>query len=168
MSFVDMSPVDRTDECRFVDVAVDVPRPGFFTYQWLLSELPALGARVIVPWGAARRVGVVWQVHDRLPSTIDLHKLKPVLGVLNELAVMPLEWRKLIEFASTYYHYPIGPTVHDALPKLLKTLGTKGSGVVTVRRLAEKLRSEPIEHATLGAVAPESIAANAMADHALM
>ncbi len=122
----------------WVDVAVDVPRPDLFTYTWTLEEPPQPGMRVVIPWGNKKRVGIVWTVSDRPPG-YDVSKLKGVLQVLNECPPLGADWRLLMEFAASYYHYPIGQAAIEALPKSLRTLGTKGSGLQSVKQLLKRL-----------------------------
>ena len=122
----------------WVDVAVDVPKALLFTYLWVDDMQPEAGMRVVIPWGNKKRIGIVWNInHDQTLKGQD--RIKPIHMVLNECGSMSEEWIQLIEFAANYYHYPVGQAALDAIPKPLKTLGTKGAGLTSVKRLIDKL-----------------------------
>jgi primosomal protein N' (replication factor Y) len=103
-----------------VRVALDMPLRRLFDY------LPASGssfrakpgARVRVPFGRQRLVGIVHSL--AASSTVPAEKLKPLLEVIDEDPVVDAEVLELIEFAAQYYHHPIGEVMSAALPKLAR------------------------------------------------
>ncbi|KZE28377.1 replication restart helicase PriA, partial [Crenobacter luteus] len=98
-----------------VEVALDVPLPGTFTYL-ADSPLPA-GTRVAVPFGPRRLAGVVLGAGAQEG---DANKLKRVDAVLDELPPLPADWLELVRFVAGYYHAPIGQVVATALPTALR------------------------------------------------
>ena len=101
-------------------VALDTPLRRLFDY--LLPDtgvIPQVGTRVRVPFGAQRLVGVVcgYAQESELPQA----KLKRVLDVLDAEPVVDERVMELIEWASQYYHHPMGEVLAAALPKLART-----------------------------------------------
>ncbi len=78
------------------------------------------GQRVIVPFGKRHVVGIIL----RIPSStlIEKDKLKFVIDVLDERPIMDESIIKLSEWASDYYHYPLGEVLFGILPKRLREL----------------------------------------------
>ncbi|MFN7834756.1 MAG: primosomal protein N' [Burkholderiaceae bacterium] len=134
------APCENNNEGSIVGIAIDIPRPGLFSYRWFLADEPCLGSRVLVPWGTKRRVGVVWQI-DPPSNDIAPENLKSVIAVLDPNGLLDTAWRRLLQFAADYYHYPIGAAIHDALPKSLKALGARSEGLQSTRRALERWRS---------------------------
>jgi primosomal protein N' (replication factor Y) len=101
----------------FVDVAVPVPLTHVLTYGAPASLGPITpGARVLVPLGPRRIVGVAVGTPASLP--VDTSRIKDVLEILDhEPAVPPELLRFLLELAS-YYLAPIGEVLRLAVPPL--------------------------------------------------
>ncbi len=60
----------------FCDVALPVPLERLFTYA-VKDVVPSIGARVLVPFGGQRLVGVVIRVHAEAPADgIDVKPLQ--------------------------------------------------------------------------------------------
>ncbi len=105
------------DDIYYYQVALNVVLPKTFTYA---STQPiALGTRVLVSFNRRLLVGVVWQEISVDEIEFDVAKVLPIQEVFADGFVFSEPWRKLIEFASQYYHYPIGQTVATALPAAL-------------------------------------------------
>jgi primosomal protein N' (replication factor Y) len=95
-------------------VALDTPVRRLFDY--LPSQDAALpGARVRVPFGRQRLVGVVQSV--AADSELPRDKLKRVLEVIDREPVLDAAVMELLEWASQYYHHPLGEVISAALPK---------------------------------------------------
>ncbi len=105
----------------YYQIAIDVPLPQLFTYRSEI-EIP-LGSRVKVRFGSRGFVvGVVWQSIAVSHIDFDLAKIQPVIEVLDDGFIFDDNWRRYMNFASQYYHYPIGQTMATSLPKdLLQT-----------------------------------------------
>lgn len=80
----------------------------------------AAGDRVVVPFGARERVGVVVEVGDG--SEVASARLKSIVRVLDNAPRLSAEWLELMRFLSSYYQRPLGETVAGALPPRLRSL----------------------------------------------
>ncbi|MFT5063478.1 MAG: primosomal protein N' (replication factor Y) [Gammaproteobacteria bacterium] len=107
---------DITSE-QVVSVAVFAPLRQCYSY--LAPHNAVLGARVIVPFGASERVGVVVAVD----ADGEREKLKPVRELLDQSALFPADCVKLLLWAERYYQHPVGEIFATALPSKLKNGG---------------------------------------------
>jgi primosomal protein N' (replication factor Y) len=97
-----------------LEVAIAVPLNQTFDY--LCDSETPVGARVKVPFGAKKVVGIV--LANKTKS--DFKKLKSVEEVLD---VAPIFDQPILDFlfwAANYYHHPIGEVLLSALPKNLR------------------------------------------------
>jgi primosomal protein N' (replication factor Y) len=90
-----------------------------------LSELAtAPGSLVRVPLGQRELLGVVWD--DTAPDARDVgfdpNKLRPVSAVLDALPPLTASWRRLIDFAASYYQRSAGEVALAALPPQLREM----------------------------------------------
>jgi primosomal protein N' (replication factor Y) len=99
-------------------VALDVPLPRLFDYACDDATAADVGRRVVVPFGARARVGVVVEVCDRTDVPAD--KLRDAAGVLRDVPALAPDWLALARFTADYYHRPLGEVVHAALPPRLR------------------------------------------------
>ncbi|HEX4006867.1 MAG TPA: primosomal protein N' [Acidobacteriaceae bacterium] len=95
----------------FCDVAVPVPLDRVFTYA-VGDEVPAIGARVLVPFRNEKLAGVVVKVHDD-PPPVDA---KPLLGILDAEAVLSPQLLELGQWIAQYYLAPVGEVLRSMLP----------------------------------------------------
>src|SRR5579864_1266935 len=98
---------------EFCDVALPVPLDALFTYR--LSQdlpLPAIGARVLVPFRSERKVGVVVALHDKPPKV----KIKAVLDVLDSEPIVSDNLVRLAQWIAHYYLAPLGEVFRSMLP----------------------------------------------------
>ncbi|UCE31506.1 MAG: primosomal protein N' [Burkholderiales bacterium] len=110
-----------TEVPRLAQVALDVPLPGPFDYRVPDSmAMPAIGQRVVVPWGKRRLVGLV-QARPRATEFAP-ERIRPILRILDEMPALPASWWQLVEFAAAYYHRSAGEIALPALPKPLRTV----------------------------------------------
>jgi primosomal protein N' (replication factor Y) (superfamily II helicase) len=102
-------------------VALDTPLRQLFDYlppPPAAGPAPLIGARVRVPFGRRRLVGVVMAIAER--SEVPAARLKPIFEVLDReplldgAALGPLAW------AARYYHHPVGEVLASALPRALR------------------------------------------------
>jgi primosomal protein N' (replication factor Y) len=97
----------------YCDVALPVPLDQAFTYE--LGELEAeVGARVMVPFGGQRLVGVVVGLHDVAPG--DEVEVKRVQQVMDESALLPDELMELGKWVAAYYCAPLGEVLRGMMP----------------------------------------------------
>ena len=98
----------------FCEVALPVPLDRTFTYA--VGEgrpVPAVGARVLVPFGGQRLSGVVVGVHDRVPAEFEA---KPVQQVLDDGPLLPDDLLRLAAWIAAYYVAPMGEVLRGMLP----------------------------------------------------
>ncbi len=97
----------------FCDVALPVPLDQAFTYA-VDGALPAVGARVLVPFGGQKLMGVVVRVHQDAPA--EGFEVKAVQQVLDEAALLSDELMKLGGWIAQYYVAPLGEVLRGMLP----------------------------------------------------
>ena len=98
-----------------MQVAVPVPLRRLFDYRWE-GERPAPGARVRVPFGRRKLVGVV--VSHRPASAP--RRLRAIGETLDDGNLFGDELLELLLWAARYYHHPLGEALHTALPQALR------------------------------------------------
>ena len=104
-----------------LQVALDAPLRRIFDYRAPVDPgrcRPQPGARVRVPFGRRQLVGVILGLTDH--SEVPADKLRAAIEVLDAEPVFDARLRELLEFASRYYHHPVGEVVAAALPKLAR------------------------------------------------
>jgi primosomal protein N' (replication factor Y) len=98
---------------NFCDVALPVPLDRSFTYE-VNGAVPSVGARVLVPFGGQRLMGVVLRVHDDLP--VDAAAIKPVQQVLDDAPLLSNELMHLAKWIAQYYVAPLGEVLRGMMP----------------------------------------------------
>ena len=106
-----------------LQVALDTPLRRVFDYLPPTPDLPAqaaplLGARVLVPFGRQRLIGILVGIVSE--STVPLPKLKAALEFLDDRPVFDPVTFELLRWAADYYHHPIGEVYAAALPAALR------------------------------------------------
>jgi len=76
------------------------------------------GMRVYVPFGRREMIGVILEVVSQ--SDIATHKLKRIKNVIDERPLITKKLLQLYQWASDYYHYPLGEMIMGTLPKFLR------------------------------------------------
>jgi primosomal protein N' (replication factor Y) len=101
-------------------VALDTPLRRLFDYLPPAppAAAPRLGARVRVPFGRQRLIGVVMETADT--SDVPAARLRPILDVLDPEPLLDSAARRLLSWAAEYYHHPLGEVLASALPKALR------------------------------------------------
>ncbi len=99
----------------FAKVAIPLPFNAVFDYeidpQW--ESTIEVGKRVWVPVRQTRRVGYVIGLSKDRPSSM---AIRPVLKVIDEVALFPKELVGFFQWLSHYYVYPLGKVIADILP----------------------------------------------------
>lgn len=91
---------------RVLRVALDVPVAKLFDYR-SDDAMPAVpGDRVVVPFGASHRVGVVVESGDS--SAVSNARLKSIERVLDDAPRLSADWLEQMRFLSAYYQRPLG------------------------------------------------------------
>ena len=76
------------------------------------------GCWVVVPWGKARRVGIVEALSDT--STVAQERLRDIEQLLPELPSLAPQWLAFIRFAAGYYQGEAAELGLGSVPKLLR------------------------------------------------
>lgn len=122
---------------------VAIPTPLRKTFDYLSLDAPCkIGVRVKVSFGRRIVVGVVVRLVDH--SEVPLDKLKSVIEVIDEAPLLDEKLLTLCQWASDYYHHPIGEVVVGVLPKKAK-VGARGqaSGIAKDTELSALKESGP-------------------------
>ncbi|MEO1035614.1 MAG: primosomal protein N' [Pseudomonadota bacterium] len=105
---------------KTVKIAVKTPLYRLFDYLPPESQTVPLvtGARVRVPFGRRRVVGLVWETDAT--AAIEASRLRRIERVLDTEPVVPDGLFALLKFASSYYQHAPGEVVAAALPRALR------------------------------------------------
>tara|TARA_B100000676_G_scaffold311936_1_gene383885 strand:- start:1210 stop:3414 length:2205 start_codon:yes stop_codon:yes gene_type:complete len=104
---------------RIVQVALPVRLRRLFDYRVdHLNQVPHVGARVLVPLQKRKVVGIVCASREN--SELPFSKLKPVSRVLDDKPLLSKELFRLLLWAASYYHHPVGDVLQTALPVRLR------------------------------------------------
>ncbi|PXF63970.1 primosomal protein N' [Kangiella spongicola] len=99
-----------------IRLAVPTPLRRSFDYRYK-GTAPAVGSRVVVPFGRQKLTAVVLSHPDS--SQVPSSKLKYIDKVIDSEPLLPSVLFKLIRFAADYYQHPIGEVFANCLPTLL-------------------------------------------------
>lgn len=107
---------------KYVDVAVPLPLSGTLTYGVPASfeDLARIGARVRVPVGRRRVIGVITGAPDSAPEGV---RVKPVESVLDHEPLLPEDLIVLAQEAAKYYLAPVGELLQAMIPSELPPWG---------------------------------------------
>jgi primosomal protein N' (replication factor Y) len=104
-----------SNDNQLIDVVVPLPIYKPLTY--ILSggdaRFPVKGRRVVVPVGHRDMVGVIWETREKEPPSVSLKKVKKVL---DQAPILPDYLIRFLEWTSSYYFYPLGQVIAEALP----------------------------------------------------
>ncbi|AZL85842.1 primosomal protein N' [Aliivibrio salmonicida] len=99
-------------------VSLPVPLDRTFDYLIKAGQHPVIGGRVKVPFGRQRLIGIVTKLSN--DSEFAREKLKGLDSVLDSTSLWPPHLYKLLNWSSTYYQYPLGETLANAMPSWLR------------------------------------------------
>jgi len=135
---------------HIVRVALNVPVATLFDYRAAVGK-EDIGQRVLVPFGKRTAVGVI--IDSARTSEIPAARLKSVVEVLRDGPGFAGTDLDLFQFASDYYHHPLGEVVMGALPARLRM----------VRKSAPRFTAGELRLTALGAALdPASLPARAV------
>src|SRR5882762_4303133 len=103
-----------------IRAALDVPLAKLFDYSIPAGMEARVGDRVVVPFGARQRLGVV--IEAGVTSELPAARVKPIVALRDDAPRLPADWLELMRFLSAYYQRPLGETVIAALPPRLRSL----------------------------------------------
>lgn len=111
-----------------VQVAVPTPLFRVFDYRWKADQPIVCGTRVSVPFGRRQVIGIV--LGALVSTEVPENKLRSVHLVHDSEPLIPEDLMTLLNWASRYYHHPLGEVLASALPSLLR----KGQDAVIAER----------------------------------
>ena len=125
----------------FVEVAIKVPLPRTFDYKVdsQLGEASAPlkpGMRVLVPFGNQRKVAVVLAL--KTTTEVPENKIKAIFEIIDDTPILSAEHIELLRFTARYYCYPLGETIHIALPSALRQGESPDKTSINMVALTEK------------------------------
>jgi primosomal protein N' (replication factor Y) len=103
---------------KIARVALDVPLDDAFDFRVAEGHDAPLGALVVVPFGRARKVGVVVGHADR--SRIAPERLRAIERVVEDVAPLGSPELDLYDFCARYYQRPLGEVIGAAIPPRLR------------------------------------------------
>src|SRR5204862_3384938 len=103
-----------------IPAALDVPLAKLFDYAVPAGMEARVGDRVVVPFGARQRLGVV--IESGVTSELPAARVKPIVALRDDAPRLPADWLELMRFLSGYYQRPPGETVISALPPRLRSV----------------------------------------------
>lgn len=106
---------------QVLQVSLDAPLRRPFDYLppqgCAATDIP-VGARVLVPVGTRRQVGVIV---GRAPQpAVPAATLRRIEALIDSSPVLPDELLQLLRWTADYYHHPLGEVIASALPKALR------------------------------------------------
>ncbi|MBN1605234.1 MAG: primosomal protein N' [Polyangiaceae bacterium] len=107
----------------YAKIAVPAPLGQAFTYalpDHCASARP--GTRVVCELGSRRVLGVVLEVSSEPPGDIELDRIKPVHGIIDDEPALPEELLAFLLALSRYYLAPVGEVMRLALPAVERSL----------------------------------------------
>ena len=97
-------------------VALPVPLHQLYDYQ--LTMPAQIGMRVKVPFGYRDAIGIIVNIDKH--TDVDISHLKSIKSIVDESPIFNDSIWQLLNWAASYYHYPIGEVLFHALPILLR------------------------------------------------
>jgi primosomal protein N' (replication factor Y) len=109
----------RLRDFSCVRAALDVPLATLFDYSIPEGLDVQVGDRVVVPFGARQKIGVV--VESGIASDLPSDRVKPLTALRDDAPRLSAQWLELMRFLSGYYQRPLGETIIASLPPRLRS-----------------------------------------------
>lgn len=138
-------------ESYFIEVCLNVPLRTTFDYH-CSTFTPIIGARVEVPWGKTTKTGIITDIKSQ--SSYPKQKIKHAISCLDEAAIISPALMSLIQWASDYYHHPIGEVLVGTLCPNLRH-GKAAQIKPTYTYALTQLGTKALENSTTLARAPK-------------
>src|SRR5436190_2332363 len=103
-----------------IRAALDVPLAKLFDYSVPAGMEARVGDRVVVPFSARQRLGVV--IEAGVTSERPAARVKPIVALRGDAPRLPGDWLELMRFLSGYYQRPLGETIIASLPPRLRSV----------------------------------------------
>ena len=106
---------------NLIEVLVPIPLLEKFSYllpKHIKSSLPLPGSRVLVPFGRRTLVGIVWKKNSS--PNLKIKKYKYIKEVIDNEPLLTKDLLDLADWASRYYHHPLGEVISYFFPPSLR------------------------------------------------
>ena len=106
---------------NLIEVLVPIPLLEKFSYllpKHIKSSLPLPGSRVMVPFGRRTLVGIVWKKNSS--PNLKIKKYKYIKEVIDNEPLLTKDLLDLADWASRYYHHPLGEVISYFFPPSLR------------------------------------------------
>ena len=106
---------------NLIEVLVPIPLLEKFSYllpKHIKSSLPLPGSRVLVPFGRRTLVGIVWKTNSS--PNLKIKKYKYIKEVIDNEPLLTKDLIDLADWASRYYHHPLGEVISYFFPPSLR------------------------------------------------
>lgn len=114
-----MPPAATMPPSRILRCALPTPLNRLFDYLAPVDgSTPVVGGRVSVPFGRQQLVGLIIETSDN--SDVPSSKLKAAHETLDTSPLLAPESLKLLQWAANYYQHPLGDTLFNFIPALLR------------------------------------------------
>ncbi len=124
-----MKDKNQKAETTYIKALLPLHMPGPLTYIWPFDkEPPKRGTRLLLPLKNRQIIGISWGVDDCPKEGI---RYKEVAEVLDKTPLLTEKLTKFIGWASSYYFYPLGQAMGEALPSELISARAKGAKRIT-------------------------------------
>ncbi|MGR8999722.1 MAG: primosomal protein N' [Gammaproteobacteria bacterium] len=115
-----MAKLPHGDELIF---RVAIPVPVYRLFDYLAPDDVELdnikpGVRLEVPFGLGKKIAVLLEIAR--DSELDASKLKRVVRILDHKPLLSAKDLRLLDWASNYYHHPLGEVISAAFPAILR------------------------------------------------
>ena len=110
-----------TNSKIYVRVALPTPIRKVFDYlpqDDKSSHLLQQGARVKVPFGSRKLIGIIIDIVNK--TNVSSKQLKKIIEIIDLKPLLPQVIQELLYWASTYYQYPLGLVLESALTSSLR------------------------------------------------
>ena len=107
----------------YCEVALPVPLDRLFTYAVREGQQPQRGARVIVPFGTEKLIGIITALSELAPTDFKIRHLEAVLDEDGE-PLLSEHLMKLGEWIAQYYLAPLGEVLRGMLPLMAEVRRT--------------------------------------------
>ncbi|MBI0113230.1 MULTISPECIES: primosomal protein N' [Gilliamella] len=93
---------------------VALPVPLYQLFDYTLTTQAEIGMRVKVPFGKREMIGIIVKIDQQ--TTFDIENLKPITEIIDTKNPFPQPIWQLLNWATNYYHFPIGEVIFHAMP----------------------------------------------------
>lgn len=127
---------------QIAHVALAVPLDSLFDYRIPDGVRVVEGVRVKVPFGTRTLIGIVKQIDTQ--TEFSDSQLKDIIQVLDEAPIWSESLQRLLEWASSYYQYPLSSTLIGLLPAHLRKGEKAQRNNLEKYAITERGREQPL------------------------